>query len=166
MRSHGSALVLEDSAHMRTMLCELLRTLKIEDVEAVGSVGEAKAHLEHLAYDVALVDVGLGDENGLDLIRSVRLDKTHPARSMPFIVVSGQNVRGIVAAARDAGANAFVAKPVSANTLCERVRATLEAQPRFVESETYFGPDRRRRDDPAYRGPERRKDQADDAFYI
>ncbi|MBL8551023.1 MAG: response regulator [Hyphomonadaceae bacterium] len=166
MRSHGSALVLEDSAPMRTMLCELLRTLKIEDVEAVASLGEAKAHLDYLTYDVALIDVGLGEENGLDLVRSIRRDRTHPARSMPFIVVSGQNLRGIVAAARDAGANAFVAKPVSAGALCQRVRAALEAQPQFVESETYFGPDRRRRIDPTYRGPERRQGNADDALYI
>lgn len=156
MRRQSSALILEDSVHMRVMLRELLKLTDVDDVDAVASISEAKAHLDYMTYDVALIDVGLDGEDGLDLIRSIRMDKSHPARRMPFIVVSGQNRRDVVTLARDAGANAFLAKPVSAGALSTRVRAIVAAPQPFVESATYFGPDRRRRADPDYCGPERR----------
>ena len=46
--------------------------------------------------------------------------------------------------ARNAGANDFLVKPVSAKSVYLRIRSTMEHPPPFVRSQTYFGPDRRR----------------------
>lgn len=164
MRQQSSALVVEDSPYMRTMLRELLHSMSVSEVEAVASIADAQTHLNYLVYDVAIIDVGLADENGLDLIRAIRGDKSHPARQMPFVVVSGQTERSVVSAARDAGANAFVAKPVSAGVLSDKVRRAMDGSTRFVECESYFGPDRRRKADPDYCGPERRRAPSDDLY--
>jgi hypothetical protein len=59
--------------------------------------------------------------------------------------------------ARDAGVTEFLAKPISANALYQRV-LNIVANPRpFIKTKTYFGPDRRRNVNPNYNGPERRK---------
>lgn len=164
MRPHASALVLEDNEHMRFLLAQLLHELDVEQIDAVASIDAARSHVEYLAYDFALVDVGLLGENGLDFIKSIRLDPSHPARRMPMIVVSGQNQLGVVAQARDAGADGFLAKPVSPAALAHRLKKALDQRRVYVETETYFGPDRRRGSDPHYQGPERRK--RDDAWYL
>jgi DNA-binding response OmpR family regulator len=64
-----------------------------------------------------------------------------------------------VEAARDAGASEFCAKPVTAAELLRKVGAVIDRPRPFVRTDSYFGPDRRRRDDPAYKGEERRKDR-------
>lgn len=163
MQSHASALVLEDNKHMRFLLTQLLQNLEVARIDAVGSTSDARAHLECLSYDFALVDVGLSGESGLDFLRALRLTPDHPARRMPVIIVSGQNQMGVIKSARDAGADAFLTKPISESMLARGVRQVLETPRRYIETDTYFGPDRRRRDDPGYDGPERRKS---DDWYI
>jgi hypothetical protein len=62
-----------------------------------------------------------------------------------------------VLAARDAGVTEFLVKPFTVTGLLRRIEALIfQARP-FVRSPTYFGPDRRRRADPNYRGVERRR---------
>jgi hypothetical protein len=62
-----------------------------------------------------------------------------------------------VTAARDAGVTEFLAKPISAKGLYERI-VNVVASPRpFIKTKSYFGPDRRRMISPNYVGPERRK---------
>jgi hypothetical protein len=60
-------------------------------------------------------------------------------------------------AARDAGVTEFLAKPISAKGLYQRI-VNVVANPRpFIKTKTYFGPDRRRNVNPNYVGTERRK---------
>lgn len=164
MRAHASALVLEDNEHMRFLLSQLLHELDIEQVDAVASIEEAQARVEFLTYDFALVDVGLRGESGLDFVRGLRLNAQHPSRRMPMIVVSGQNQAGIIGSARDAGADGFLTKPISQGALASRVKRVLDLPRRYVECADYYGPDRRRGPNPAYRGPERRR--RDDEWYV
>jgi response regulator RpfG family c-di-GMP phosphodiesterase len=51
----------------------------------------------------------------------------------------------------------FLAKPVSAKVLHRRISAIIEAPRNFIRTDAYFGPDRRRRHDPNFVGPKRRK---------
>ena len=77
-----------------------------------------------------------------------------PVRMMPRC---RQLLRARVTVARDAGVTEFLAKPISAKALYERI-FNVVANPRpFVKTKTYFGPDRRRNVNPNYAGPERRK---------
>jgi two-component system, chemotaxis family, chemotaxis protein CheY len=70
-------------------------------------------------------------------------------------MVTGHTEKARVTAARDAGITEFLAKPISAKALYQRV-VNVVANPRpFIK--TYFGPDRRRNVNPNYVGPERRK---------
>jgi len=62
-----------------------------------------------------------------------------------------------VEAARDAGVTEFCAKPVTAAEMIRKVAAVIDHPRHFVRSETYFGPDRRRRQDPNFSGQERRR---------
>jgi response regulator RpfG family c-di-GMP phosphodiesterase len=71
-------------------------------------------------------------------------------------MVTGHAERPLLERARDAGVHEFLAKPVSASMLYARLQRVIENPPPFVRSDTYFGPDRRRRA-VAFTGPDRRK---------
>jgi DNA-binding response OmpR family regulator len=61
-----------------------------------------------------------------------------------------------VMTARDAGVTEFLAKPISAKALYQRILNVVVSPRPFIRTKTYFGPDRRRNTSNAYIGPERR----------
>jgi DNA-binding response OmpR family regulator len=72
-------------------------------------------------------------------------------------MLTGHTEKARVTAARDAGITEFLAKPISAKALYQRI-ANVVANPRpFIKTKTYFGPDRRRNASSNYTGQERRK---------
>jgi two-component system, chemotaxis family, chemotaxis protein CheY len=101
----------------------------------------------------------LGSEEGVDFARWLRNDPASPAPYTPIILLTGHADRQRIMAARDAGVNEFCVKPVTPADLMKRIVWVVDRARPFVRSQTYFGPDRRRQDDPNYRGPERRADR-------
>ena len=121
MRAGMSALIVEDDAQMQFLLAEILRELRVSRISTASTVGEAKQRSQYGGYAFALVDVGLGNENGLEFVRHVRRDSAHPAHRMPVIVVSGQGSRATIESARDAGADWFMVKPIRTADLVDRL---------------------------------------------
>ncbi len=77
-------------------------------------------------------------------------------------MLTGYAERSLVMEARDAGVTEFIAKPLTAQALVNRLGAVIFKPRPFVRTSSYFGPDRRRRDDPNYDGPLRRSDDLGD----
>jgi CheY-like chemotaxis protein len=70
-------------------------------------------------------------------------------RFIPVIVMSGYTQLRVVAAARDAGANTVLRKPLSPQALFDRIMWVARVPRPFIDAGSYVGPDRRfKRDDP------------------
>ncbi|WP_180130876.1 two-component system response regulator KdpE [Rhodoferax sp. BLA1] len=80
--------------------------------------------------DLLIVDLGLPDGDGLDLIRDVR-----GWTNVPIIVLSARSNEADKIAALDAGADDYLTKPFGLGELMARVRANLR-RPRTVSTET------------------------------
>jgi two-component system nitrate/nitrite response regulator NarL len=66
-------LLVEDQADFRRLMVALLaRQPDLEVVAQAGSLTEARRHAETVVFDVAVVDLGLPDGNGADLISDLR----------------------------------------------------------------------------------------------
>jgi FixJ family two-component response regulator len=74
----------------------------------------------------------------------------------PVIMITGHSTMKRVNEARDVGVNEFLSKPVTARGILERITRVVENPRAFVRTQDYFGPDRRRRNDPGYDGLRRR----------
>lgn len=112
-------LVIEDEAGIRDALRVLLLGEGYRVIEAATAMRaevEARAHKP----DLLLVDLGLPDGEGLDLIPRVRAWSP-----MPIIVLSARAAEDQKIAALDAGADDYVTKPFSAPELLARVRVAL-----------------------------------------
>jgi two-component system KDP operon response regulator KdpE len=81
------------------------------------AIREAESHRP----DLAIVDLGLPDRDGIHLIRKIRT-WSH----LPIIVLTARTVESQRRAAFDAGANDYVAKPFSAPELLARMQALLQ----------------------------------------
>lgn len=150
-------LVIDDNAHMRRIVRTLLHGFGTREVhEAEDGAAGLEAFVHHLP-DILIVDWVMPIFDGLEFSRMIRQPGNNPNPYAPIIMLTGHSERGRVLTARDAGVTEFLAKPISAKGLYERI-VNVIANPRpFIKTATYFGPDRRRGVSQTYTGPERRK---------
>ena len=158
-------LVIDDHETSLQIVQTLLRGMGARVVQPVSTVAQGLALVEAGQVDVAIVDYVLESEEGLAFVKAIRVQDS-PNPFLPIVMLTAHTEQWRVEAVRDAGANAFCSKPISALELYRKVRAAVEDPRPFLRTDTYFGPDRRRRDDPAFAGQDRREARPDDAFSV
>ncbi|SNB74701.1 DNA-binding response regulator, OmpR family, contains REC and winged-helix (wHTH) domain [Arboricoccus pini] len=113
-------LVVDDDRAMRDMVATYLRSQDFE-VTAAANGPEMERALHAGTIDLVVLDLKLGREDGIDLLRALR-----PKLDMPFIIISGHRrdeidrVIGL-----EIGADDFLTKPFGLRELLARVRAVL-----------------------------------------
>jgi CheY-like chemotaxis protein len=151
-------LAVDDNAHMRRILRTLLHGLGAREVhEAEDGAAGLEAYTMH-GPDIIITDWAMPVLDGLELTRIIRNPATSTNPFVPIIMLTAHSERNRVLAARDIGVTEFLAKPISAKSLYQRV-VNVVVNPRpFVKTEEYFGPDRRRLDGSVCVGPDKRAD--------
>ncbi len=157
--SRLAILVVEESALMRELVRDVLREFNIREVADVSKPEAAFDLFRKRTFDVVLIDWS-PECDGIALVKRIRQDKKSPYPFIPIIVMSAYTEFGNVSAVRDAGANAFLAKPVSARDIYEHLVDVVEAKRAFVRIAKYVGPDRRHDRKKAFAGIERRLSSA------
>lgn len=157
---HLDVLVVDDNAHMRFLLREVLRAIGVHRVADVSNGFDALDHLAAKPVDVVLLDYAMPAMDGFEFLRRLRHDANSPAPQARVIMVSGYCDLKHVNDARDAGADEFLMKPITAKALLTRIDAVVLRPRVFVSADDFQGPDRRRRlKDPP--GAERRSNMLD-----
>jgi len=153
-------LLVDDNWHMRSIAITLMESFGITQIRDVDSGADGIRVSQVWPADVALVDFKMEPMNGVQFTRIIRNSPDSRNPYLPIIMMTGHSAVVRVMEARDAGVTEFIAKPLSAKTLLNRLNAVIYRPRPFVRTETYFGPDRRRRADPIHKGPWRRFDDA------
>jgi two-component system, chemotaxis family, chemotaxis protein CheY len=150
-------LVIDDNIHMRRILRTLLHGFGTREVhEAEDGAAGLEAFIKHTP-DILITDWAMPIFGGLELTQTIRQRGANSNPYVPIIMLTGHSEKQRVVLARDAGVTEFLAKPISAKSLYDRI-VNVVANPRpFIKTKTYFGPDRRRNVIPNYVGTERRK---------
>ena len=131
-------LLVEDDPMIGETVLDLLRAEHYA-VDWVRDGDMADAALRDHAYDLVVLDLGLPDGDGVDLIRDLRTWS-----AMPIIVLSARSAEASKIAALDAGADDYLVKPFGSGELMARVRAQLRRSQRAPGAEAspviQFGP--------------------------
>lgn len=151
-------LLVDDNQHMRILLIEILRAIGVRQVYEAMDGAEALSILRTTAIDVVFTDLSMNGLDGIDFVQLVRNSPDSPNPFVPIVMITGHSTERRVNEARNAGVNEFLTKPVTARGVIHRLTLLIENPRPFVRAGGYFGPDRRRRDDPRYQGPRRRDD--------
>lgn len=151
-----TVLIIDDNTHMRSIIKELLRAVGVQDIKEAADPVEAFELIKTIPIDLVLVDFSMPIIDGVEFTQMVRTSSDSPNPYMPIVMITGHSERSRVSAARDAGVNEFLVKPVTAKSLMERIAAVVNHPRSFVKGGSYFGPDRRRRKDTNYAGVLRR----------
>jgi two-component system, chemotaxis family, chemotaxis protein CheY len=150
-------LLVDDNQHMRMLLTEILRALGVRQIFEALDGAEALQLMRDVEMDLVMTDLTMGPLDGIDFVNLLRNSPDSPGPFTPVIMITGHSTMRRVAEARDAGVNEFLAKPVTARGVIHRINLLIEHPRPFIRCAGYFGPDRRRRQDPAFTGPYRRQ---------
>src|SRR5881392_291139 len=149
-------LVIDDNPHMRRIVRTLLHGFGARDVFEAEDGASGLEAFTHYSPDIMITDWAMPIFDGLELAQMIRQPGANSNPYVPIIMLTGHSEKRRVVSARDAGITEFMAKPISAKSLYQRI-LNIVANPRpFIKTKSYFGPDRRRNTNNAYIGPERR----------
>ena len=153
-------LLVDDNQHMRLIVGAVLAGIGVQEVRECWDGAEALDMLRQWPADVAFVDFHMSPIDGVEFTRLVRNASDSPNPFLPIVMITGYAERSRVMEARDAGVTEFVVKPVTARAVVDRLNNVIFRPRPFIRTANYFGPDRRRKDDPNHKGPWRRADDA------
>ena len=113
-------LLVEDNLRLSTLVRRGLENDGFT-VDGVGTISDADAAISTAPYDVVILDLGLPDGDGLDLLRDMRAGGSH----IPVLVLTARDgvddrVKGL-----NAGADDYLLKPFAVEELTARLRALL-----------------------------------------
>lgn len=154
-----SAVVLDDNPQMRAIIRSILNGMQIRNVTEYSEPVPVLEHLQTQHVDVAILDLVLqGNVDGLRLSMAIRHDAKIINPTVPIIMVTGYASMNVVDQAINNGVDELMTKPLRARDLMARVDKVINRPHAYIRTPSnYFGPDRRRRASPAFRGPNRRK---------
>jgi CheY-like chemotaxis protein len=155
-------LVVDDNAHMINIVKTILRGFGATQIYEARDATEAFHRLKHDSIDIVITDYQMEVLDGVEFVQLIRNSSDSPNRYVPIIMLTAHSERSRVTAARDAGTNEFCCKPVTALELHRKVVAVVDRPRPFIKTQGYFGPDRRRKMDDKYMGPERREGWTED----
>jgi two-component system, OmpR family, KDP operon response regulator KdpE len=113
-------LVVDDEPPIRRLLKTGLATQDYAIAEAADA-GQAEAYLKSEKADLIVLDLGLPDRNGLDLLKDLRSGGI----DVPVVVLSSRTDEAGVVQALELGADDYVTKPFSMNELIARIKVAL-----------------------------------------
>lgn len=116
MDNNTSVLVVEDDKYIMSLIRMILKDEKYKVFHAV--TGKEAIMLDHANNpDIILLDLGLPDIDGIDVIRHIRKKSNNP-----IIVVSAREEESDIICALDSGADDYITKPFYTGELLARIR--------------------------------------------
>ena len=112
-------LLVEDEDNIRNLVATMLDTAGYQTILAGSCSGAPLLYASHLP-DLIILDLGLPDMDGMNLLEFVRRYSL-----TPIIVLSARSNEADKISALDAGANDYITKPFGSGELLARVRASL-----------------------------------------
>lgn len=121
--SDARVLVVDDDEDARELLAEILRYRGAAPI-AVSDVGQALTVLRTERVDAVITDYAMPGDDGLSLLAAMRTDPQ--LRSLPAVMVSGQDQGGDIAAGARSLSAFFLAKPFHVEDVVSTLERSLE----------------------------------------
>jgi two-component system chemotaxis response regulator CheY len=116
-------LVVDDHGTMICIICNLLKQIGFDDIDAAVDGSAALTKMRDKKYGLVISDWNMTPMTGGELLRRLRAD---PALSQtPFIMVTPETKTENVIAAKQAGVDGYILKPFNARTLQNKIKAVF-----------------------------------------
>lgn len=138
-----NALIVDRDPFARGLVSQMLRGFGVTTILTADNGQDAKAALTQQCPDICFIEGALPDMPAEDLIGWIRRNANKALRYLPVLVLTGYTQMRVISTVRDAGAHLVVRKPLSPQTLFDRLIFVAKFDRAFLETPKYVGPDRR-----------------------
>ncbi|HEX3487474.1 MAG TPA: response regulator [Micropepsaceae bacterium] len=145
--THLHILIVDGKAGNARLLRGILLALGIANVVMAENTDQALETMAITNFHVVFCDEAVGPLDAAEFVLAVRRKAKVRNPRAAMVLVSDGPQRAQVEQVRDAGINDLIVRPLSMNSVERKLHTLLFAPKRFVESEAFFGPDRRREKD-------------------
>jgi two-component system chemotaxis response regulator CheY len=150
-------MVADQSSYMTMLIHSMLRGFGSNRVLEVRNSLSVFQALIGQKVDILICDSRLPPHGGLALTNTIRGKTDNEHRTIPILIMASDSRESTIKQARDAGANMVIAKPISPANLYDRLSWVAFNPRKFVDTASYFGPDRRYKIEGFPKGIGRRK---------
>jgi two-component system, chemotaxis family, chemotaxis protein CheY len=119
-----NVLLVDDSPTVRNIVKIYLMNLKVSTVEADDAT-RALQILRLVPVSLVIADINMPGMDGITFVKEVRASQMPQVRSVPILLLTAEKNADLRQKGTEAGANAFIQKPVSHHELTETVRQFL-----------------------------------------
>jgi DNA-binding NarL/FixJ family response regulator len=123
----NKVIIIDDHALIRSGLTDALTSAGFNVIAEAASKSEALAVLNKLTPDFCIVDLNLGDGNGVEIIKAMKNQTPQPK----YVVLTMNDDQENLEIAKNSGASAYVLKSSPINELIEVLKSFSEGNERF-----------------------------------
>jgi YesN/AraC family two-component response regulator len=138
--SDMDALVVDDEKFSLKIVTQIMKQIGFSRVYEAKDGSHALNYLQDIQgshIKVIIADFNMPQMTGLQLLKAIRVGTKKVARDIPLIMLTGNTDKPLVAAALGLDVDAFIAKPVSRNTLEDRLNRVLNSYRTIKEPADY-----------------------------
>ncbi len=117
--SNMKVLVVDDSATMRRIVINTLKTIGYTNILEAADGKEALAHIYADNIQLIITDWNMPNMNGLELTKTVRADDNY--KNIPILLVTTRGVKEDIVEALQAKVNGYIVKPFTPQVLKEKL---------------------------------------------
>src|SRR5258707_6251752 len=114
-------LLVDDNHHMRVLLSEILKAVGVRQIYEASDGAQGLQMMKNHSIDIIMTDLAMQPLDGIDFVRLLRRSPDSPNQMCPVIMITGHSTMARVQEARNAGVNEFLAKPLTARGVVERI---------------------------------------------
>lgn len=151
-------LALERSLQGLEIIAQIFKGFGTREIVRCTTVEEAERAITESVFDLVVLEASPEEGDGLEFLKWMRRQAREENQKIPSITVSANGVLQSVLESRNAGANFYLVKPLTPDSVLARVIYIMKDQRDFVIAEKYAGPDRRVRYEGMPPGLEPRRD--------
>ena len=119
--SKFNILVIDDSKFVRQLVEAILGSFGVGNVCSAESVDDALRRMDNFHPDIVICDWQMYPVDGLTFLRKLRQEFSSRYARLPFIMLTGHSGADDVAKVLGEGANSYIVKPFSAQTLMKHI---------------------------------------------
>jgi two-component system chemotaxis response regulator CheY len=117
-------LVVDDFSATRQVVKNTLEQFGFNNIEEVADGYSALVRLKSALFDFVIMDWGISQMSGLDLLKQIRADPE--LKHIPVLMVTEDHLQENVVAAIKAGLNDYIIRPFEANIFAEKLEKIFQ----------------------------------------
>ncbi len=130
-------LIVDDQHFVLRMMVETLTQENVQTVYQASNIHEAMKVLANKDCDLIITDVELSNENGLELLKSIRCGATQAPRNLPVVVLTSHATHRAIGIATALDAQGFIVKPLKFKDVKNKIAGAISCNPEVKPSIAY-----------------------------